>query len=57
MSLTDRYDSLERYNHPDNWMTSEEASHMVHMEALEKEEQEWEQRQKELDEYYSSSRE
>ena len=53
MSLTDKYESLKNYNHPDNWMSSEEASHITRMEALE-EEREWERRQKELDDYYSS---
>ena len=39
----------------DNWMSSEEASHITRMEALE-EEREWERRQKDLDDYYSSYR-
>ena len=56
MSLTDKYESLKNYNHPDNWMSSEEASHITRMEALEEEEREWERRQKELDDYYSSYR-
>ena len=56
MSLTDKYESLKNYNHPDNWMSSEEAEHITNMEALEKEEREWEQRQKDLDDHYSSYR-
>lgn len=54
MSLIDRFESLKNYNHPDNWMTAEEAKHITDMEALEEEELEWEQRQKEIDDYYSS---
>ena len=56
MSLTNRDDIYKNYNHPDNWMSSEEASHTTRMEALEKEEREWEQRQKDLDDHYSSYR-
>lgn len=56
MSLTDREDIYKNYLHPDNWMSSEDAQHITDMEALEKEEQEWEQRQKDLDDYYSSYR-
>lgn len=52
MSLTDRDDIYKNYLHDDNWMSSEEAEHIVHMEALEKEELEFEQNQKELDNYY-----
>ena len=56
MSLTNRDDIYKNYNHPDNWMSSEEAEHITNMEALEKEEREWEQRQKDLDDHYSSYR-
>lgn len=48
-----RHNLYDNYNHPDNWMTSEEAEHITRMEALEKEEQEWEQMQKDLDDYYA----
>ena len=54
MSLTPRDDLYKNYNHPDNWMTAEEAKHITDMEALEKEEREWKKRQKDLDDYYSS---
>lgn len=54
MSLTDRYDIYKNYNHSDNWMTDDEAKHTTDMEALDQEEQEWEQRQRDLDDYYSS---
>lgn len=49
-----RHNIYDAYNHPDNWMSSEEAKHITDMEASEKEEQEWEQRQKELDDFYAS---
>ena len=44
-----------QYNHPDNWMTLEEAEHIIDIEALEQEEREWEQRQKDLDDHYTSN--
>lgn len=54
MDFRDKSESLKNYNHPDNWMTSEEASYVVSTEALVEEEREWERQQKELDDHYSS---
>jgi len=54
MSLRDPYDIYRNYNHPDNWMTLEEAEHIINIEALEQEERKWEQRQKNLDDYFTS---
>lgn len=51
MSLIDRDEYLKNYLHPDNWMSSQEAEHIVRMEALEEEELEW---QKELNGDYDS---
>lgn len=48
-------DLYDNYNHSDNWMSSEEAKHITDMEALEQEEREWEQRQKDLDNHYTSN--
>ena len=39
-----------------SWNVREEAERITNMEALEKEEREWEQRQKDLDDHYSSYR-
>lgn len=54
MSLIDPYDIYQNYLHSNNWMSTEEAEHITDMEALEEEEREWERRQKELDDYFSS---
>ena len=56
MSLVDRDSLYKNYIHSDNWMSSEDAEDYVNRESAEKEEQEWEQRQKDLDDHYSSYR-
>ena len=55
MNLTDRDDLYKNYNHPDNWMSSEDAEDYVNREAAEKEEQEWEEKQRRLDEHYRNA--